>query len=132
MTYTISQVAELTCLSPYTLRYYDREGLLPFVARSEGGIRRFTGHDLEMLSLICCLKSTGMSVKQIRQYIDWYTMGDSTLQQRRDMLSAHRSRITTRMAELQSSLDKLDVKLNAYDDALAGCDSCALCVRASE
>ena len=132
MTYTISQVSELTRLSPYTLRYYDREGLLPFVARSEGGIRRFTGHDLEMLGLICCLKSTGMTVKQIRQYIDWYTIGDSTLEQRRDMLVAHRSRITARMAELQSSLDKLDGKLRAYDDALSGRGGCVPCVRASE
>jgi DNA-binding transcriptional MerR regulator len=132
MTYTISQVAALTRLSPYTLRYYDREGLLPFVGRSEGGIRRFTGHDLEMLGLICCLKSTGMPVKQIRQYIDWYAQGDATLAQRRDMLVAHRRRITARMAELQSNLDKLDGKLRAYDDALAGQGGCDSCVRAGE
>ena len=120
MTYTISQVSKLTRLTPYTLRYYDREGLLPFVGRSDSGIRMFTEHDLEMLGLICCLKSTGMPVKQIRQFIDWYAEGDNTIGKRRDMLLEHRSLITSQIEELQRNLTKLDKKVQCYDAACSG------------
>ncbi len=120
MTYSISQVSQLTKLTPYTLRYYDREGLLPFVGRSDSGIRVFTEHDVEMLGLICCLKSTGMPVKQIRQFIDWYAEGDDTLEWRRDMLLEHRQLITAQIEELQHNLAKLDRKVHCYDEACAG------------
>lgn len=120
MTYSISQVSRMTKLTPYTLRYYDREGLLPFVGRSDSGIRMFTEHDLEMISLICCLKSTGMPVKQIRQFIDWYAEGDSTIGQRRAMLLEHRRQITQQMEDLQHNLCKLDKKIKCYEDACSG------------
>lgn len=120
MAYTISQVSKLTNLTPYTLRYYDREGLLPFVGRSNAGIRMFNEHDIEMLGLICCLKSTGMPVKQIRQFIDWYAEGDSTLEQRRDMLLRHRILIQDSIRELQRNLAKLDQKVACYNNACAG------------
>jgi DNA-binding transcriptional MerR regulator len=102
------------------------------VGRSEGGIRQFTEHDLELLGLICCLKSTGMSVKHIRQYIDWYGEGDSTLEQRRDMLLAHRCRISSQIEELQSDLAKLEKKIRCYDDACAGKAGDDICVRSSK
>lgn len=119
MTYSISQVSRMTKLTPYTLRYYDREGLLPFVGRSDSGIRVFTEHDLEMISLICCLKSTGMPVKQIRQFIDWYAEGDETIGQRRAMLQEHRLQITQQIKDLQQNLGKLDKKLKCYEEACA-------------
>lgn len=120
MTYSISQVSRMTKLTPYTLRYYDREGLLPFVSRSDSGIRVFTEHDLEMISLICCLKSTGMPVKQIRQFIDWYAEGDGTLAERRAMLLEHRRQITQQIEDLQHNLSKLEKKINCYNEACAG------------
>ena len=120
MTYSISQVSRMTKLTPYTLRYYDREGLLPFVGRSDSGIRMFTEHDLEMISLICCLKSTGMPVKQIRQFIDWYAEGDGTIGQRRAMLLEHRRQITQQIEDLQQNLGKLDKKIKCYEEACIG------------
>lgn len=119
MTYSIAQVAEKTRLTPYTLRYYDREGLLPFVARNLSGIRMFTDHDLEMLSVICCLKSTGMPIKQIRTFIDWYVEGNGTLEMRRAMFAEHRINILSQMDELQKNLNKVDQKLAYYDAACA-------------
>ncbi len=132
MTYSISQVSKITKLTPYTLRYYDREGLLPFVGRSKAGIRVFTEHDLELLALICCLKSTGMPVKQIRTFIDWYTEGDSTLKKRRDMLLSHRQHIADRIDELQRNLARIEEKLHCYNDACGGSTSGDdVCVRSA-
>ena len=65
--YTIGQVSEMFDLPITTLRYYDKEGLLPFVARSSGGIRQFRESDIEWLRVIGCMKKAGMSIKDIRQ-----------------------------------------------------------------
>ena len=69
MTYSISEIADKMGLSVHTLRFYDKEGLLPFVERSSGGIRMFQESDIEWLQVIGCMKKAGMSIKDIRQYI---------------------------------------------------------------
>lgn len=62
-----------------TLRFYDKEGLLPFVERSPGGIRMFRNTDLEWLQIIGCMKKAGMSIRDIRQYIEQAQQGDDTI-----------------------------------------------------
>ncbi|KRN99724.1 MerR family transcriptional regulator [Companilactobacillus kimchiensis] len=71
MAYSIGQVAEKTGLSSYTLRYYDKEGLMPFVHRGNGGRREFTENDMDFVDLISCLKETGMSLKEIRDFVKY-------------------------------------------------------------
>lgn len=75
-------------VAPSTLRYYDKEGLLPFVERSGGGIRMFKDEDIEWLSIIECLKKTGMSIKEIKRFIDWCIEGDSTIDKRSSLSTA--------------------------------------------
>ena len=70
MTYTISETAKLLNVAPSTIRYYDKEGLLPFVERSNGGIRIFTEENFQWLYIIECLKKTGLSIKDIKRFID--------------------------------------------------------------
>ncbi|BDH63524.1 hypothetical protein MTP04_36540 [Lysinibacillus sp. PLM2] len=84
-TYSISEVAKALNLTVYTLRYYDKEGLMPFVERTSSGIRIFKESDIDALRIIECLKATGMPIKEIKNFIDWCSKGDSTLQQRYDM-----------------------------------------------
>ena len=67
MVYTIGEMAKMLGVPASTLRYYDKEGLLPFVARSSGGIRQFRENDIEWLRVIGCMKKVGMSIKDIRQ-----------------------------------------------------------------
>ena len=62
-----------------TLRFYDKEGLLPFVERLPGGIRMFQDTDLEWLQITCCMKKAGMSIRDIRQYIEQAQRGDDTI-----------------------------------------------------
>ena len=82
MFYTVGEMAKKLNVAPSTLRYYDKEGLLPFVERSGGGIRMFKDSDFEWLSIIECLKKTGMPIKEIKHFIDWCIEGDSTIDQR--------------------------------------------------
>jgi len=116
MGYSIAEVAEKTHLTAYTLRYYEKEGLLPFVDRSDSGIRNFQDKDLEWLELICCLKNTGMSIKKIKEVISLYLEGDGTLDIRREIFICHREEVINQIAELEKNLDKINFKINYYEN----------------
>ena len=85
MTYTVGEMAAMLDVPASTLRYYDKEGLLPFVARSSGGIRQFRDSDLEWLRIIGCMKKAGMSLKDIRQYIQLAMQGNDTIDAPKNM-----------------------------------------------
>ena len=116
MGYSIAEVAEKMNLTAYTLRYYEKEGLLPFVDRSDSGIRNFQDKDLEWLELICCLKNTGMSIKKIKEVISLYLEGDGTLDIRREIFICHREEVINQIAELEKNLDKINFKINYYEN----------------
>lgn len=126
MYYSIGEAAQRMHLSAPTLRYYDKEGLLPFVDRSAGGARMFKESDFEWLRLIECLKSTGMPIRDIKQFIDWYMEGDTTLPQRRDMFYARKRAVEAQIEMLQATLDMIDYKCWYYDTAVAAGSSRAL------
>ena len=111
MGYTIKQVSERTRLSAHVLRYYEREGLLSHVRRSDSGIRHYTEDDLEWLGLICCLKNTGMSLKQIKAFVDLSAEGKETLQQRCEMLVEHKKNVEAQIAEMYRHLEKVSHKI---------------------
>lgn len=114
MGYSISQVSEKTRLSPHVLRYYEKEGLLSHVMRSDSGIRHYSEHDLEWLGLICCLKNTGMSIKQIKAFVDLSAEGRATLKKRCDMLIEHRRNVEAQIVEMQKHLDKVSHKIEYF------------------
>lgn len=118
MGYSIGQVAQRTGLSTHTLRYYEKEGLLPFVKKSGSGLRVFSDSDLGWLAMIECLKETGMSLKGIKQYIDWYIEGDSTLQNRLDMFRTQKIHIEEQIAQLQKHMEKINYKIKLYEEAV--------------
>lgn len=118
MSYTISQAAEKMNLTSPTLRYYDKEGLLPFVGRSPSGIRMFKDSDLEWLNLIECLKSTGMPIKDIKQFIDWYMEGDSTLKERSQMFHERKTALERQLNIMNEMLDIVTYKCWYCDKAV--------------
>lgn len=118
MGYTIGQVADKTGLSAHTLRFYDKQGLLPFVDRNEIGNRDFKESDFEWLAVITCLKNSGMPVKKIRQYIDWSMEGDVTLKQRLEVFETHKKFVAEKMAELEEYMQKIDYKIWYYKKAI--------------
>lgn len=116
MHYTIKQVSEKTGLSIYTLRYYDKEGLLPLVTRSKSGIRRFSDNDISWLKLICCLKNSGMSIEQIKEFMILCLQGNQTVEIRKDILLSHREKILQQMKQLENSLHTIDYKIDHYKE----------------
>ncbi|PWG00425.1 MerR family transcriptional regulator [Levilactobacillus bambusae] len=116
MTYTIKQAAEKSGLSIYTLRFYDKEGLLPFVARNQSGYREFTDGDLNLIHTICCLKNTGMKISAIRTYIDDVMAGPQTVDHRRELLTAHRDAVLENQRQVAENLKGIDFKLALYED----------------
>jgi DNA-binding transcriptional MerR regulator len=117
MTYTIGEVAKIMTLSISTLRYYDKEGLLPLVERTTSGIRKFNDSDIEWLNIIECLKNTGMQLKDIKTFFEWCKEGDSTIEQRYKMFLERKSETEKQIELLQKSLELIDYKCNYYKTA---------------
>ena len=108
MTYTVGEMAAMLDVPASTLRYYDKEGLLPFVARSSGGIRQFRDSDLEWLRIIGCMKKAGMSLKDIRQYIQLAMQGNDTIDARLALFRHQREVLEAQMRDLQHTMDMVD------------------------
>jgi len=120
MTYSIGQVAEKTGLSTYTLRYYDREGLMPFVKRAPSGRREFTDDNLDFLDLITCLKDTGMQLSEIRHFVELAMQGDATLETRLNIFKQQQQAVREQIAQAKRHLAKLDYKVRFFT---AACDA---------
>ncbi len=119
MGYTIGQVAKKMGLTAHTLRYYEKEGLLPFIKKNGSGLRIFSDNDIGWLELIECLKGTGMSLKGIKQYIDWYIEGDSTLEKRLEMFKQQKVNLEEQMLQLQKHMEKINYKIAYYSEIIA-------------
>ncbi len=117
-TYTIKDAAKIMNVPTSTIRYYDKEGLLPFMERLESGYRIFSESDLAMLRTIDCLKKTGMPIKEIRQFVDWVQQGDASLEKRYEMFLERKKTVEAQIAELQSTLDIVNFKCWYYKSAL--------------
>ena len=117
--YSIHEVCERTGLSAHTLRYYEKEKLLPNVRRSPGGFRQYTEEDMEALGMICCLKNTGMSLQDISRFMTLAREGDQTLRERCELLKKHRDTVLKRMEEMQRYLVKVTWKVNFFTEKLA-------------
>lgn len=117
MFYTVGDIAKKLHMAPSTLRYYDKEGLLPFIERSSSGIRMFKDSDFEWLSIIECLKKTGMSIKDIKKFVDWCIEGDTTIHQRLVLIDQQRKAVLVQIQQLYETLDMLDFKHWYYEVA---------------
>lgn len=117
-TFSISEVANELNLTVYTLRYYDKEGLMPFVERTSNGTRLFKETDIGALKIIECLKASGMPIKEIKNFIDWCSEGDATLQQRYDMFLERKATVEAQMEELKKTMEIIEHKCLYYKAAL--------------
>lgn len=119
MTYTISDVSKMMNLPISTIRYYDKEGLLPFLQRKDSGYRIFTETDIQMLQVIECFKSTGMPIKDIKQFVLLVKEGDSSLEQRYELFLERRKAVQLQMEELQKQMEIINHKCWYYETAIA-------------
>lgn len=125
MFYTVGEIAKKLQVAPSTLRYYDKEGLLPFVERTDSGIRMFKDSDLEGLRMIECLKRTGMPIKDIKVFMELCRVGDSTINERLKLIDKQRENVLEQQKQLQETLETLNYKCWYYEVA-AKAGTCAV------
>lgn len=116
--YSIGEVSVMFHLSIPTLRYYDNQGLLIDIERDDSGIRRFNDKTIENIRVIECLKKSGMQIKDIKQFINWCSMGNKTFTLRKDMFIKQRENVKNQIKELEKTLDMINYKCWYYDEAI--------------
>ena len=114
----IAEVSERYDLSVDTLRYYERVGLIPPVNRSDSGIRDYTELDIRWVEFIKCMRSAGLPIEVLSEYIRLVQIGDDTIAERKEILIEQRAQLTERMNEMQKTLDKLNFKIDIYENAM--------------
>lgn len=117
MLYTVGEMAKLLNIPASTLRYYDKQGLLPFVERSKSGIRMFREKDYEWLQIIECLKKSGLTLAEIRDYIRLAMRGDETIEERLKLFLHQREVVRQKMEELQEAMELVEFKCWYYETA---------------
>ena len=114
----IAAVSEQYTISADTLRYYERIGLIPPVQRNVSGIRDYCELDLRRVEFIKCMRSAGLPVEVLIEYIALVQQGDNTIEARKEILIEQRDLLATRMKEMQKTLDLLNHKIEVYENAV--------------
>ncbi len=114
----IAEVSERYGLSTDTLRYYERVGLIPQVNRNNSGIRDYNELDLRRVDFIKCMRSAGLPVEILIEYVALVQQGDKTIEARKDILIEQRKLLVDRMNEMQKTLDILEHKIEVYEKAV--------------
>ena len=112
--YTIKEVAEKMEVSEHTLRFWAKSGFFPFVKRNENNIRLFSDDDLGWVKIVKCLRSVGTENKAIKKYIDLCIIGDSTIQERYEIIRSTKQKALKQLQELNQQLELLNYKENFY------------------
>lgn len=109
--YSITQVSEQTDLSPHTLRYYEKSGLLPDIPKNSSGRRSYREVDLRVIKFIKALRGTGMRINQIKEYGDLYLQGAKKTKERKALLEQHREKILTEIKTQKKYLKIIEAKI---------------------
>jgi DNA-binding transcriptional MerR regulator len=115
MAYTVKEVAEKLEITPHTLRFYEKEGVLPAIDRNRNGGRLYSDHDLDMIETVQALRSTGLSLGEIKEYVALYHEGDSKLAERRILLDRQKTKVEDQIFLLMKTLEKINYKMALID-----------------
>lgn len=111
---TIAQVSKMYDLSQDTLRYYERIGLIPPVNRNKNGNRDYTENDCRWVEFIKCMRSAGLPIEVLIEYVSLFQQGDQTSETRKSLLIEQRRVLAEKMEELKTTIDRLDNKIEVY------------------
>lgn len=114
----IAEVSQRYSISQDTLRYYERVGLIPHVNRGESGIRDYNELDLRRVEFIKCMRSAGLPIEALIEYVALVQQGDGTIEARKEILIEQRDHLLVRMAEMQKTLDILTYKISVYENTV--------------
>lgn len=115
---TIRDVSRQYGITQDALRYYERVGMIPAVSRTPGGVRDYQAEDLAWVELALCMRSAGLSVEAISEYVRLVRLGDGTIQNRLALLKKQREGLLERQGQIAQALERLNYKIARYEDAL--------------
>ncbi|QKX50255.1 MerR family transcriptional regulator [Planococcus glaciei] len=120
LTYLIGEFSAMVGLSEHTLRFYEKEGLIK-VDRNEQNVRIYSDENKLWIENLLHMKTTGMSLKDMKQFAMWGHMGDETTEDRLTLLKNHRKKVAKELEEISRSLEHLDKKISIYEKSLGDC-----------
>lgn len=120
ITYSMKQACEKTGLTYDTLKFYCNEGLVPNVKRDKNNYRIFDENDIEWINSLSCLKKCGMSIIEMKEYLELCLKGEKTIPERKDILDIKLKELEHKKQEIQDSIDYIHWKHKFYDDVLSG------------
>ena len=112
---TIAEVSRKFDLTPDTLRYYERIGLIPGVNRKSSGIRDYTEEDCRWVEFIKCMRNAGLPIEVLIEYVTLFKQGDATFDARKALLVEQRSQLVARIDDMQKTLGRLNCKIERYE-----------------
>lgn len=115
---TIKEVSQKYNISQDTLRYYERVGMIPKVTRTASGIRDYQESDLSWVELVICMRSAGLPVEALIEYVELYQQGDQTFSARLELLQEQRRNLEEQQKQLEAAISKLDYKISRYEVAV--------------
>lgn len=115
---TIAEVSRKYDISPDTLRYYERIGLIPPVPRNKSGIRDYDEVSLGWVEMMKCFRAAGVQIEALIEYVALFQKGDATIDARKELLIEQRNQLQERIAQMQASLERLDKKIEKYERGL--------------
>ena len=113
---TITEVSKKLDISQDTLRYYERIGLIPTVNRTKGGIRDYSEEDCKWVEFIKCMRSAGLPIEVLIEYVNLFQQGDETIQARKEIFIGQRRQLAEKIEEMQKTLERLDYKIAVYEN----------------
>ena len=114
----IQEVSEKFSLSTDTLRYYERVGLIPHVTRTLSGIRDYSELDVRRVDFVKCMRSAGLPIEVLIEYVGLVQQGDSTIEARKDILLEQREQLNARIEEMKKTLEILNYKIQVYESKM--------------
>ena len=115
---TIRKVSEKYGVTPDTLRYYEKIGMIPPVTRNASGIRDYTAEDLRWVELAKCMRASGLSVEAMVRYVQLFQQGDETIPDRLSLLLSQRTELLEKREKIDAALEWLERKIDRYEDAV--------------
>ena len=116
--YTIKEVSEKMDVSEHTLRFWAKSGFFPFITRNKNNIRQFSEQDLEWVRIVKCLRAVGTENKLIKRYVDLCIIGDSTINERYEIIKQTKAKAYQQMENFRKQMDMLDYKENYYQNLI--------------
>ena len=117
---TISEVSEKYSLTTDTIRYYEKEGLIPRVPRTKNGIRDFDEETCSWIEFIKCMRNAGLEIETLKKYVTLFKQGKKTIRERKLLLEEQRNKLLEKQKNINATLDRLNYKIKWYEDMEQG------------